>query len=292
MSTERSVPAHVQAAAIVLEDARLIYVPTPRAGSTAVLWGLLELTDLDPAAFRHSTKLETTRALTIHDASIWGSAYRLDPRRRDPRELFAAKDWLSFTVVRDPIRRIWSAWVAKILVRDPRFVRQYGAESWFPEPPRTPDDVVRSFRAFVAALPVRPAEWHDPHWSSQVELVGADVLPYDLVARVEQLPHDLEPVTRHLRRHGRDALRLRRENASLLPFTAELLDTEGWEACVAFTAGDCDAFGYAVPEGTAGPPLDVWVAKAEERLPGIQAAIERNERIGDLKELLAGRCMP
>ena len=104
----------------------------PKAGSTAVLWGLLELTDLDPAAFRHSTKLETTRALTIHDASIWGSAYRLDPRRRDPRELFAAKDWLSFTVVRDPMRRIWSAWVAKILVRDPRFVRQYGAESGFP----------------------------------------------------------------------------------------------------------------------------------------------------------------
>ena len=79
---------------------------------------------------------------------------------------------------------------------------------------------------------------------------------------------------------------MRRENASLLPFTAELRHTEGWEACVAFTAGDCDAFGYAVPEGTAGSPLDVWVAKAEERLPGIQAAIERNERIGDLKELL------
>lgn len=288
MSAERSIPAHVQAEAIVLEDARLIYVPSPKAGSTAVLWALVELTDLDPAAFRRSSKLETTRALTIHDASIWGRAYRLDRMRRDPRELFAAKDWLSFTVVREPVRRIWSAWVSKILVRDPRFVRRYGAESWFPEPPRTPVDVVRSFRAFVAALPDRPAEWHDPHWSSQVELVGADILPYDLVAHVEQLPHDLEPLTRHLRRHGRDALRLRRENASLLPFAAELLDTESWEACVAFTSGDRDAFGYAVPKCAAGHPLDVWVAKAEERLPGIHAAIQRNERIGDFKELLAG----
>lgn len=287
MSAERSVPAHVQAAAIVLEDARLIYVPVPKAGSTAVLWGLLELTDLDPAAFTRSTKLETTRALTIHDASIWGSAHRLDRRRRDPRELFAAEDWFAFTVVRDPMLRVWSAWVSKILVRDPRFVRQYGTEPWFPEPPRTPDDIVRSFRAFVAALPDRPAGWHDPHWTSQVELAGTNVLPYDLVARVERLPHDLELVARHLRRHGRDALRLGRENASLLPFTAELLDTEGWEICASFTARDRDAFGYVVPEGTADPPLDVWAAKAEARLPGIQAVIERNERIGDLKELVA-----
>jgi hypothetical protein len=286
MTDRQALPAHVQASAIVLEEVRLVYVPIPKAGSTAILWGLADLVGITGDAFTRSTKLETTRALTIHDFTIWGRSHLLDGRWEDGYELMAASDWFAFTVVRDPVRRLWSGWVSKVLVRDPRFVRLFGEEPWFPEPPRTAYDVVRSFRHFVEAVSESPAEMLDPHWSSQAELAGVDELPYDLVARTERLPGDLGLVNDHLRELGRGPLELRRENTSLLPFIEEVFDELAWEQCAALTARDRDVFGYEMPERTTGEPYEEWVAEIEARLPGINAVIERNERIGDLKHLL------
>ncbi len=280
-------PAHVEHSAIVLDDVRLLYVPVPKAGSTAVLWALLDLVDLDEDAFTRSTKLETTRALTIHDLSIWGRAYRLEGRSNDASRIFDSPDWLAFTTVRDPVPRLWSAWVSKVLVRDPRFVRAYGEEAWFPASITTAQEVVASFRSFVAVLSERPAEWHDPHWSSQADLAGIGRLPYDLVARVERLPGELAAVASHLRARGREGLRLRRENPSLVPFVPEILDADAWDRCAAFTERDREVLGYAMPERGAGVPADAWLREVDLRLPGIQAVIQRNERIGDLKRLLA-----
>ena len=280
------VPAHVEQSAIVLDDVRLVYVPIPKAGSTAVLWALLELVDLEEDVFARSGKLETTRALTIHDASVWGGAYRLTGRAGGASAIFAADDWLAFTIVRDPVPRLWSAWVSKVLVRDPRFVAAYGDEPWFPESVSTADEVVGAFRSFVEALQERPADWHDPHWSSQAELAGIGELPYDLVARVEGLPGALEPVTSHLRAHGRAELSLRQENSSLISFVPGILDLETWDRCAALTARDRETFGYTMPERAAGDPADEWLEEVDMRLPGIHAVIERNERIGDLKRLL------
>lgn len=282
-------PSHVEQAAIVLDDVRLLYVPIPKSGSTAVLWALLDLVEIHEDAFKRSTKLETTRALTIHDVSIWGRAHRLEGRSKDAARIFSSSDWLAFTIVRHPVPRLWSAWVSKVLVRDPRFVAAYGDEPWFPASASvsTADEVVGAFRSFVEVLAGRPADWHDPHWSSQAELAGIGELPYDLVARVEGLPGELDAVTSHLRRQGRDELRVRRENPSLLSFVPEVLDAEAWDRCAAFTARDREAFGYAMPERGSGTPADEWLEEVDLRLPGVQAVIERNERIGDFKRLLA-----
>ena len=282
-----TLPPHVQSSGVVLDDVRLVYVPVPKAGSTAVLWALLELVELDAYDFWESPKLEVTRSLTIHDLTIWGK-HRLAQRARSA-ELFESEEWLTFTVVREPVRRIWSAWVSKILLRDPRFVALYGGEDWFPAPPRSADELVGGFRSFVAALADRPSEWHDPHWSSQADLIGAGQLEYGVVARVERLPGDLEPVITHLRRHGRDRLHIGRENKALVAFVPEVLDSGSWERCAELTARDREVFGYEPPARVVGDPNDAWVAEVEGRIPAIRAVIERNERIGDLKSLVTRR---
>jgi hypothetical protein len=54
-------------------------------------------------------------------------------------------------------------------------------------------------------------------------------------------------------------------------------------------ARDREVFGYElVPRGL-GEPDARWVADVEARIPVIQAVIERNERIGDLKRLISRR---
>lgn len=282
----RQIPPHVVSTAVVLDDLRLVYVPVPKAGSTAVLWALAELAGLSADHFRSSLKFETTRALTIHDMSLWGQQHRLDGRRASAvLRMFDSDEWLAFTLVREPVRRIWSAWVSKVLVREPRFTAAYGQEKWFPPIPSSADDVVTWFRVFVEAMCGRPEASHDRHWASQDELLGVQDLGYDVVGRMEELPSTLTPVDEHLRLWGAAPLKLRAENRSLVSFTPEVLDRSAWEQCLALTAGDREAFEYeAVPNR--GQTVDAgWRADVEARLPAIHAVVERNERIGDLMRL-------
>ena len=277
-------PRHVEDSAIVLDDVKLVYVPVPKAGSTAMLWALLELVELERDDFTRSPKLEVTPSLTIHDTTIWGGKHGL--RGRDARAIFDSDDWLTFTLVRDPLPRIWSAWVSKIMLRDPRFVAAYGDEEWFPKTPGSAEEIVEAFRRFVAVLVDLPSDLHDPHWSSQAELLGIGSLTYDVVGRIEDLPAALERVDAHLRAHGQDGLTPRRENPSLLSFVPEILDRDSWGHCAELTLRDRDVFGYRLPPLSTDDPHESWLAEADARIPAIHAVIERNERIGDLKRLV------
>jgi hypothetical protein len=279
-------PEHVLENGIALDDVKLLYVPVPRAGSTAILWALAASEQLPAERFFESGKLEVTRALTVHDLSLWGEARRLAGRSStDLDRILTSDDWLRFTVIREPVRRIWSAWLTKVLLRDPRFVTAFGAEDWFPRRVGDPGEIVAAFRTFVAVLRERPTEWHDPHWSAQADLAGLDDVAYSVVARMEELRGALTQVDEHLGRHGRRPLALRRENASLLPFTPGLLDGATAEALTAWTTRDRAVFGY--PEIAAGDGVDAdWLSGVEAALPAVSAVAERNERIGDLRALL------
>jgi Sulfotransferase family len=281
------VPEHVLQNAIALDAAKLLYVPVPRAGSTALLWALARSEGLTDDHFAASTKLEVTRALTIHDLTRWGGVRRLAGRgERELDEILRSDEWLRFTVVREPVRRLWSAWVTKILLRDPRFVRAFGAEDWFPRTIEDADGVARAFRAFAAVLADRPDAWHDPHWSSQVDLAALEQLDYSVVGRMEDLGAVLAVVDEHLRGCDRAPLVLGAENASLLPFTRGVLDAETAAACADWTARDRTGLGYpSVPAGDGGLDRE-WVAAVTASLPAVNAVAERNERIGDLRELL------
>jgi Sulfotransferase family len=163
-------PDHVMLTAVVFDHLRLVYVPVPKAASTTILGALSDVAGLQPEDRMRSRKLEVTRALTVHDGSMWGSAYRLTAKSESELEwILESDDWFRFTVVRDPARRIWSAWVSKVLLRNPRFVLMFG-EELFPAVPSTATDVLESFRRFIGALPDRP-EWSDSHWSGQADLL-------------------------------------------------------------------------------------------------------------------------
>lgn len=282
----RQIPAHVASTAIVLDDLRLVYVPVPKAGSTAVLWALADLAGLGADHFRSSFKFETTRALTIHDMSLWGQQHRLDGRRTSAvLRMFDSDEWLAFTLVREPVRRIWSAWVSKVLMREPRFTAAYGHEDWFPPVPNSAEDVVNWFRVFVEAIGGRPEALHDRHWASQDELLGVQVLGYHLVGRVEELPSALALVDEHLRSRGAAPLKLRLENRSLVSFTPDVLDRRAWEQCSALTTRDREAFNYEAVPIRDGVVDASWRANVEACLPAIHAVAERNERIADLTRL-------
>jgi hypothetical protein len=244
---------------------------------------------LDAEDFARSHKLEVTRWLAVHDASIWGASHRLEGRStEDVKRILESDEWFRLTVVREPSRRLWSAWATKVLVRDPRFVAEFG-EDWFPPVPSSATDVVDSFRRFVCTLPTRAAEWHNAHWSPQADLIGLPNVAYGHVGRVEQLERTAAVLNEYVVSRGGRFPALGLENPSFLPFAPGLFDSATLAACNLWTARDYEAFGYEPLSTAVDAPDDTWYATVDANIAAIQAVIERNERIADLWRMLEDR---
>jgi hypothetical protein len=267
------VPEHVLRSAVVFDGAHLLYVPVPKAGSTTLLWALAEAAGLEASSFARSRKLEVTPALTIHDMTVWGSHCLATRKPKEVERILESDEWLRLTVAREPLRRMWSGWVSKILVRDPRFDDVV--------PPQTfssAREVLDGFRSFVRELPGQPA-WQDPHWSPQADLIGE--LSYGHIGRVEELDRTVTVLEERVGKLPE----LRRENPSIIPYSPGVFDGAALAAALDWTAGDRAAFGYQAPS-EAVEPDDAWHTTVAAVLPAVEAVAERNARIAGLRLLL------
>ena len=278
-----SFAAHVQSHTVVLPQQRVLFLPMPKAACTSVLWALAEVVGMTAEDFAGSTLPEPSVALTVHDMNAWAPEHRLTEYEGETRSRVLHDDgWLRFTVVRDPWHRLWSGWLSKLLLREPRFVSLYGDEPWFPRVPGTAADIVDDFQRFVEALGTGEAE--DVHWAVQHDLERQ--LPLDHVGRAERLEETLALLHRHA---GAVAPpRVGRRNAGALPLAPHAYDHE--TAAIVRTRywADLEAYGYDDQPPDAGLPAE-WERRAEQVLPLLQTAIDEHDRIGQLHRLAQRR---
>ena len=218
-----------------------------------------------------------TPALTVHDMGAW-APHRLADFEGDERERVLTEDgWLRFTIVRDPVRRVWSAWQSKLLLREPRFVDRFGDQPWFPRLPERPAEIREDFRRFVAAIPTGTAE--DVHWAVQRDLAAQ--LPLTHVGRLERFDETLALLREHVgdRWPGDPA----RENPSRVPMPADAYDAAGAEVLRERYAADLEAYGYEVPEPAADPG---WEDQVAALLPLLRGTTQQHARIGQLQSRL------
>jgi hypothetical protein len=275
---------HVRSHSVVLPRQRVLFLPMPKAACTSVLWTLADLAGLGPDAFSGSTLPEPSASLTVHDMNAWAPEHRLSEYDGEERRRILHDDgWLRFTVVRDPWRRLWSGWLSKVLLREPRFVALYGEQPWFPRLPETPGDILDDFRLFVDVVGAGEAE--DVHWAVQHDLSVR--LPFNHVGRAERLGETLGLLYAHTG-VPRPASIVPRRNISPLPLPPHGYDD--WSADVVRRryAADFAAFGYDDAAPTGGAPAD-WERRAAAVLPLLHATIDEHVRVGQLHGLAQRR---
>lgn len=292
--TQGQRPSHVQQRALVFEDLRLLYVPVPKAACTAILWSLARLARIGDHRFRDSMAWEVSPALTIHDQSCWPDPFRFSERSPEARErIFQAPEWLRFTVVRHPFRRLWSAWQSKVLLAEPQFVEKFSREPWFPPAVGSGAEIVESFRAFLAALRGDPRLVEaDVHWAPQAGLIEHERITYDLVGKVENLGETLDRIRDHVHEtKGYELPQLPRTNVTPLPYADELFAESDVPFLVDAYADDLRLFGYDSPDSDSlGRDMPAsWIAMVDGLAPALQEVRDRNERIADLNRLLRVR---
>jgi len=278
---------------VVLDKWKVVYVVTPKAMCTSMLWltAGLQSEDLGPDV-ADSRAPEVTRALAAHDPAVWRRTAVLHSLPADVIDEIIGEDaWFRFCLTRHPVDRLWSAWQSKLLLREPAYAAWFGSAPWFP---RTPAELpqgagalhalAEDFERFVAALAEDPhLLTADQHWAPQSYLLRPEAFPYTEIGRVEKAAVTVGRLERHLRAQGWPGeLDLKRRNTTLLP-RAVIRDAALLRLIEDIYAEDMTTFGY-------GPARAGRRPSGEANSLAVQALaelVDRHERIGDLHRMLA-----
>jgi hypothetical protein len=275
---------HVLERSVVLPALRVLFLPVPKAACTNVLWTLAGLAGVPPDRFDNSPLPEVSPALTVHDMNQWPDELRLIRYSEEERARLLEEDgWLRFSLVRDPAPRLWSGWQSKLLLREPRFVEDFGDAPWFPRIPWVAGEIVEDFRAFVAAL--AGGEGEDVHWAVQHELT--EQLPLTHIGRVERIEETLALLDAHVGDAGA-ARSGRHENRSPLAMPPGLYDDASAAVLRDRHRADYGAFGYTPPQA-GGAGSAAWEAEVEPLLPLLRATIDEHVRLGQLHRIAQRR---
>lgn len=288
MSATEPPPRH-DAWSFVIEPYRLAYVTVPKAACTTLQWLVADLSGetLDGAnALPHAA---ASRRQLVHQRQLWRHTPGVDSFPAERRAAMTREaGWFTFTVVRDPRVRLWSAWQSKLLLRIPRYVAAYGAEPWFPRVPTEPADVVDDFATFVGAYESGAvgALAYDGHFRPLVEILAGVDLPdlavYDL-GRLGDLMSDIES---QLRPYGRGLPELTRENSTPLPLTSDVLADGVSERIERCYAADFERFGHLWPASPRTRDASTWTVGSFD---DVAMRVEMHERLGDLAAMARRR---
>jgi hypothetical protein len=279
--TDLSFGRYVDRHTIVIPQGRVLFVPMPKAGCTSMLWALAGTEGLTAEHFADVLLAGgMSVSSTIHAMGRWPSSLRWSSLAEEQREAVLSDDWLRFTLVRDPARRLFSAWQSKLLLRDGYYVKSYGSAPWFPRLPESPDDVVEDFRAFVLSL-AEPDDAYpvDVHWGPQVSILDSGP-PLNHVGRLEEIDRTIDLVRPRFG-DGEFPHSLPRENRTLIPFHPGLIDGETREVIATFYARDFAELGYSLPDPDSGG-LSVWGEEVAAALPAVTLIADGNEQISRL----------
>lgn len=292
---------------------KLLYVATPKVACTSLKWWFAALEGYAQVLRGPNGSLETDPDLVIHDTfhKVAPDVAGLQPDALT--EALASEDYFRFAVVRNPYKRIFSAWQSKILLREPLQIGAYLGHDFVHHPIKKMGDISIAFERFLEYLAANePSVFWDLHWTPQVELLRPELINYSILAKIE----DTAPLTQALLAWlGPDIqgpFGAKRSNESLIPYLPELISVRSCQLIRSIYARDFEVFGYGVdrPSSTAkfsAAQCDVSIHAINmlrgknQRLAEIQTAqksqvsildgtlIEREARIAALSQELADR---
>lgn len=149
----------------VLTDARVIYYSIPKVACTSLRVQAAQL---------NGEAADLARPGRIHNRGQWQRTPKVSQILGTPLEAPATgPDWLRFVVVRDPVKRLWSAWENKFLLKEPWYLKLHPDL----EPTRFPGDigdVLDLFADFVGRLEDGHHVFDDEHFRPQSQLAPAN----------------------------------------------------------------------------------------------------------------------
>jgi glycosyltransferase involved in cell wall biosynthesis len=233
------------------ERYKIFYVSTPKVACTSIKWWFASLEDYAKDLHEIKDTEESSHEFVVHES------HKVAPRVTGllPEALSEAlysTEYLRFALVRNPYKRIFSAWQSKLLLQEPLQKKHYINYEFYNYPLKSRIDVAMAFEEFLEHL-VRneaPSYW-DHHWTPQAVLLRPSRINYTILGKIE----NQDVINRGLaERLGEDFISPflgYRMNESLIPYSHEFITGRSDVLIRALYSQDFDLFGYEekVPDG-------------------------------------------
>ncbi len=261
---------------------KILYVSTPKVACTALKWWFAALEGIKKDVACAADSAETSPELVIHDVfhSLAPNVTGLDPEIL--AEPLSSAAYFRFALVRNPYKRIFSAWQSKLVLREPPQVGLYLNCDFLDCTIENKDDIARAFEAFLDHLASREApNYWDAHWTPQAILLRPDLISYSKLVQLEHVKELSAALAKHLGPEIPDPFAFRLMNESLIPYLPEFITVRSEELIRSLYAEDFESFGYDYQKPTAREQF------SEDQLSVALKAINlirgRHQRIADIR---------
>lgn len=266
------------------ERHKLFYVATPKVACTSLKWWFAEIAGVSSDLILTTDSNESDPELVIHDALGKASS---GITGLSPSELeipIISKDYFRFAVVRNPYKRIFSAWQSKILLQEPLQAEPFLNCDFYRRPIKCVADIASLFEEFLEHIATFPEEWLDAHWKPQANLLRPDIISYSLISRIEE-PEILERALReHVKFEIASPFAAHHKNVSLIPYSRKFVTDRSAEIIQKLYAQDFIAFGYDIDPPESKNEISLDLLKAS--IHGITLVRGRNKQIGSIRRSL------
>lgn len=263
----------------------LFYVSTPKVACTSLKWWFASLSGHTRAIQATKNSPESDSELAIHHV-FWQVAPDVTGLPGDSiNQILRSTSDFRFGVVRNPYKRLFSAWQSKLVLREPLQIVPYTELSFFNRPLDSWEDISASFEGFLRHLALNEApQYWDHHWRPQEAILRPDLIEYDIIS---QLENTQELTSALLSRTGKGVpspFAIRRANESLIPYQREFLTPTAVQLIQELYSGDFERFDYSIE-----PPASPEVFSREQldvALLGVTALRKRHQQLAARAEVI------
>lgn len=273
--------------ALVAPNLKVLYVPTAKAACTSVTLMIAQAEgSYRPELADRVVSNQMSPQQVIHSASVNGLPRLAQLPPREVHHILNSSDWLRFTSIRNPLRRVYSAWENRLLLRAPGFARSL-ADSMPDVLSEGRLDFTATFANFVTAFSERTEDFfRDHHFTPQTRFTRPDLINYNMIVRVDD-PRAISGIASMLAERSRIKKNLlpQRLNEGLgIPLDL-VCNLEHADLLMRAYQTDYDTFGFSHEEARSTLRRDVspyLLGTTETRLlQQIRGALQRSLDIAD-----------
>jgi len=277
------------------ERYKLFYVATPKVACTTLKWWFAALEGYSQTLRGITESAESDPDLVIHD-TFHKVAKNVTRLMQEPlSEALTSDEYFRFAVVRNPYKRLFSAWQSKLLLQEPLQIGPYIKYDFFNHPINCVGDIATAFEGFLEHLASNeaPSYW-DYHWTPQATLLRPDLINYSKLIKIEN-PEELSKALADGRgEYLPNPFTGRRTNESLIPYFPELVTARSAELICTLYAEDFDIFGYdkqppKIKETFSAEQIDVAIKAIKLIRARHQRLGERNVQIASINQAVTER---
>ncbi|MFN8432894.1 MAG: glycosyltransferase [Anaerolineales bacterium] len=224
---------------------RLLYIATPKVACTSLKWWFADLEGHAHLLTKEVDSEESDPDLVIHDfyPKVAPHVTGLSPEQLT--EPLVSEEYFRFAVVRNPFKRIFSAWQSKILLQEPIQSKLYSEKAFFSMQIKSMFDIKLAFESFLEYLMEQEApSYLDYHWTPQFDLLRPDLISYSNLSKIENTKQLEDSLIMHLGLEIQNPFNYRRANESLISYSSEVFTQRASELILKLYKKDFEYFDY------------------------------------------------